>query len=242
MTINWSAVHNRLFKIIDQPMPLYFSGPTFIQHVQEVKPDFPDYGEYLRLRESENKSTTRAVYFRDILLEMPENERFLLVSGILASVEKYAPNESSEVRKMLSGGVLAPSATIPDYAWNSDRLNQYLKEMDSAIIDRKYPLAVTLSYTCFEGFLGAFLRARDPAAEYPKEIIKLAILTRDHLKSIFKEWPDEVLKNVSHAAYAVDKARNRFSDSHFGAEAELALATYIRDLVNTQIRLLLHLM
>ena len=223
-------------------MPLYFSGPTFIQHVQEVRPDFPNYGEYLRQRNLEEKSTTRAVYFRDILLDMPENERFLLVSSILASVEKYAPDECSEVRKMLSGGVLAPSATIPDYAWNSDRLNEYLKEMDAAIIDRKYPLSVTLSYTCFEGFLGAFLRAKVPSDEYPKEIVKLAILARGHLKRTFKEWPDEVLNNVSHAAYAVDKARNKFSDSHFGAEAELALATYIRDLVNTQIRLLLHFM
>jgi hypothetical protein len=242
MRINWSAVYNRLFKIIDQPMPLYFSGPKFIQHVQEVNADFPNYNEFLKKREFDNKSTTRAVYFRDILLEMPEKDRFLLVSSILASVEKYAPNECSEVRKMLSGGALAPSATVPDHAWNSDRLNQYLREMDGAIVDRKYPLAITLSYTCFEGFLGAYLRAKAPSDEYPREIIRLAILTREHLKSMFTDWPPEVLNNLSHAAYAVDRARNAFSDSHFGAEADMALATYIRDLVNTQIRLLLHFM
>jgi len=242
MTINWSAVHNRLFKIIDQPLPLYFSGPTFIQHVQEVKTDFPDYGEYLRQRESENKSTTRSVYFRDILLEMPESERFLLVTGILASVEKYAPDESSEIRKMLLGGVSAPSASIPDSAWNSDRLNRYLKEMDAAIADRNYSRAVTLSYTCFEGFLGAFLRAKVPRDEYPNEIIALAILARDYLKTTYKDFPPEVLNNIGHAAHSVNRTRDGFSDSHFGEEAAPWLATYIRDLVNTQIRLLLHFM
>jgi hypothetical protein len=85
-------------------------------------------------------------------------------------------------------------------------------------------------------------RIQNRVFSYPKEIVKLAILAREHLKNMFKDWPPEVLNNVSHAAYAVDKARNAFSDSHFGAQAESALATYIRDLVNTQIRLLLHFM
>lgn len=240
MTINWSAVYNRLFKIIDQPMPLYFSGPTFIKYVQEVKPDFPDYYEYERQRESEGKNTTRSVYYREILLELEESERFALVSNILAAVEKYEPEACAEIRRMLSGGVLAPSATIPAHAWNADRLNQYLKEMDGAIASGNYPLSVTLSYTCFEGFLGAFLRAKVPRAKYPTEIIELATLARDHLKGVLKEWPPEVLNNLGHAAHAVDRSRNKFSDSHFGAEAGLPLAMYIRDLVNTQIRLLLN--
>jgi hypothetical protein len=47
---------------------------------------------------------------------------------------------------------------------------------------------------------------------------------------------------IGHSAHAVDRARNRFSESHFGGEAGLWLATYMRDLVNTQIRLLLHFM
>ena len=50
----------------------------------------------------------------------------------------------------------------------------------------------------------------------------------------------QVLNLIKHTAHAVDKARNRFSEAHFGGEAGLWLATYMRDLVNTQIRLLLH--
>lgn len=223
-------------------MPLYFSGPTFIKHVQEVKPDFPDYHEYKRQRELGGKSTTRSVYYRDILLDLGESERFTLVSNILAAIEKYEPEGCAEIRRLMSGGVLAPSATIPAYAWNADRLNQYLKEMDAAIASGNYPLSVTLSYTCFEGFLGAFLRAKVPSANYPTEIIELAILVREYLKGTYKDCPPEVLNNIGHAAHSVNRTRDGFSDSHFGGEAAPWLATYIRDLVNTQIRLLLHFM
>lgn len=62
------------------------------------------------------------------------------------------------------------------------------------------------------------------------------------LKSAIQEYPDEVLNGITQAAYAIDKARNRFSEAHFGSEAASWLATYVRDLVNTHIRLLLHFM
>jgi hypothetical protein len=241
-TINWPAIHNRLFTIIDQPKPLYYSGPDYIRQVQEVRSDFPDYYDYLKLRESESKSTTRAIYYRDILLELEERERFTLVSNILTSIEKFDPFGCAAIRKLLSSGVSAPSALIPDHAWNADRLNQYLRDMDAAVASGNYPLSVTLSYTCFEGFLGAFLRAKIPSDKYPTEIIELAILVRDYLKSTYKDCPPEVLNNIGHAAHSINRTRDGFSDSHFGGEAGPWLATYIRDLVNTQIRLLLHFM
>jgi len=93
-----------------------------------------------------------------------------------------------------------------------------------------------------EGFLGAFVRAKEKRDAYPTEIIALSKEVKDLLKKMIKDYPDEVLNGVSQAAYAVDKARNRFSESHFANEAGSWLATYVRDLVNTQIRLLLHFM
>lgn len=45
---------------------------------------------------------------------------------------------------------------------------------------------------------------------------------------------------VSHVSYTIDRAPNRLSESHFQGEAARWLAVYIRDLVNTQIRLLSH--
>lgn len=40
----------------------------------------------------------------------------------------------------------------------------------------------------------------------------------------------------------IDRTRNRFSESHFDEEADRWLAVFARDLVNSEIRLLLHFM
>lgn len=241
--INWNAVYNRLFKIIDRTgEPCYYSGPRFIQQVQEVKADFPDYHPYLHTREQAGLSTTRRDYYRDILLGLDESDRYRVVTAILQTVEQHDADLCSEVRAMMSGGIAAPSATVPAAAWNGDRLNEYLREMDAAIASGQYERAVTLSYTCLEGFLGAFVRAKSARASYPNEIVALSREVSDYLKSVNSEYPDEVLNLIKHSAHAVDRARNRFSESHFGGEAGRWLATYMRDLVNTQIRLLLHFM
>jgi hypothetical protein len=145
----------------------------------------------------------------------------------------------SEIRKLLGGGTLAPNATIPAAAWNADRLNEYLSKVDAEIAAGEYEHAVTLSYTCLEGFYGAFVRAKYKQQKYPNEIIELSKEVKNYLKGTIKDYPDEVLNGVTQA-YAVDKARNQFSQSHFAHEAGSWLATYVRDLVNTQIRLLLH--
>jgi hypothetical protein len=54
------------------------------------------------------------------------------------------------------------------------------------------------------------------------------------------DYPDEVLNLLGQTARAVDRARNRFSEAHFAGAAGRWLATYCRDLVNFQARLLLH--
>ncbi len=244
MALNWSAIWNRVFKLIDTEGASYYKGSKFIGAVQEsVDPYFPNYNDYMGQRSRFNQSTTRRDYYRDVFLELGEPDRFKLVNHILNDVQAADPNLCAEIRTMMVGGTAAPSATVPVSAWNGDRLNEYLKGMDAAISTGDYERTVTMAYTCFEGFLGAFLRAKHPGlASYPNEIIALAKEVCEHLKAINNDYPDEVLNLIKHSAHAVDKARNRFSESHFGGEAGLWLATYMRDQVNTQIRLLLHFM
>jgi hypothetical protein len=45
---------------------------------------------------------------------------------------------------------------------------------------------------------------------------------------------------LNHIAHTVDRSRNGFSAAHFGEEAARWLAVFVRDLVNSEIRLLLH--
>src|SRR5205823_565399 len=100
----------------------------------------------------------------------------------------------------------------------------------------------TVSYTSLEGFLGAFIRAKEQRESYPNEIIALSREVKIYLKNATNACPDEVLNGITQAAHTVDKTRNQFSESHFANEAGQWLANYVRDVVNTQIRLLLHFM
>ena len=61
-----------------------------------------------------------------------------------------------------------------------------------------------------------------------------------YFKNRLESYPDEVLNMINQISHFVDRTRNRFSESHFDNEAANWLALFIRDLVNTQIRLLLH--
>jgi len=240
--IKWNAVFKRMMDLMDQQGPGYFSGSRFIRTMQEFNDDLPGYTEYIQQRGRAGKSTTRAVFYKDILMEMDEGVRVRAACAILDELETVDGNviAVSEIRKLLGGGTLAPTATIPAATWNADRLNEYLSKIDAEITAGEYEHAVTLSYTCLEGFYGAFVRAKYRRQKYPNEIIELSKEVKAYLKSSIKDYPDEVLDGITQAARAVDKARNQFSQSHFAAEAGSWLATYVRDLVNTQIRLLLH--
>jgi hypothetical protein len=85
MSVNWAVVYNRLFKIIDtpSPSPFYYGGPRYIQKVQEVREDFPNYTEFLRQQAERGRSTTRRDYYKDILMDLTEEQRAFFVLNIL---------------------------------------------------------------------------------------------------------------------------------------------------------------
>ncbi len=242
--IKWNAVFARLMKLMDTPGESYYSGPRFLRVMRQFDEDIPDYYEFMDIRKRRGQSTTRSHYFKELLVGLDEGPRVRAVCAFLDEIESVEGMAVlvSEVRKLLGGGTLAPQASIPAEAWNADRLNQYLGSIDGAIAEPNYERAVGLSYTCLEGFLGAFLRAKERREQYPTEIIDLSKEVKALLKKTLSDFPDEVLNGVTQAAYAVDKSRNRFSEAHFANEAASWLATYVRDIVNTQIRLLLHFM
>lgn len=242
MTLNWIPIYNRLFVLIDRQGDSYFSGGRFLGKVWEVDPYFPHYGQYMEARRASGKSTSRRDYFYDILLQLPEGSRMRVISSILDDVKSADPNLVSEIRGLMAGPAQAPTVSVPPFAWGADRLNAYLSDIDASIAATQYERAVGLAYTCLEGFYGAFYREKYPAQSPPNEILALSRSVRDWLRSAIAEYPDEALNLTNHISHAVDRARNRFSEAHFAAEAGRWLAIYVRDLVNTQIRLLLHFM
>jgi hypothetical protein len=148
--IKWISVYRKLQALLDTPGDSYFSGPRFIRVMQDFNPELPDYYEYLEERRREAKSTTRRHFFKDVLKELEEGTRVRAVAALLDELARVDGKAEtvSEIRKELCGGTLAPTASIPAEAWNSDRLNGYLAEIDAAIRVAEYERAVTLSYTC----------------------------------------------------------------------------------------------
>lgn len=240
--LNWSGIYNRLFALIDQQNEAYYSGGRFIAKLREIDPYGPGYNEVIEQEKRAGRSTSRRDYFKHLLFELDETRRARVVLNIVAETEHTNPELASEIRRLLGGGALAPMATIPAAAWSANRLNEFLGNIDAAIAARDYERAVGLSYTCLEGFLGAFVRAKFQRDRYENEIISLAKEVRQFLKDTIADYPDELLNLVTATAHAVDRARNRFSEAHFANEAGSWMATYVRDLVNSEIRLLLHFM
>jgi hypothetical protein len=245
MTVDWARVYNRLWEIInpaDQTGGTYFSGGRFISAVRDVDPYFPNYAQYIDQRKTTGKSTSRKDYFYDILLSLPEPHRFEFVHRILEMVQQNAPEKVSEIRNELGGTAAVPPPQISKGAWNATRLTGYLRDIDRRIAEGNYEGALTLTYTCLEGFLKAFLHERRPKTDVPNELIELAKMVRAQLRSSIVEYPDEALAMITHIAHTIDRSRNQFSDSHFDQTAGGWLAVFARDLLNSIIRLLLHFM
>jgi hypothetical protein len=238
----WTPILNRTIKVIDPDGPARLSGGQFIRMMQEVDPYLSDYSQFIEERRLTGKSTTRRDFFRDILTEFNEGQRYAAMQILLKHIEIHEPEVAAAIRGVMGSGVPVPAAAIPITAWNGTRLKEALEQIDAAIATGNQERAVTLCYSTLEGFLGAFVRAKEVREEYPNEILDLSKEVRDYLRKNIAEYPSEVLNLITTIAFATDRARNQFSEAHFGKEAGQWLATYLRDLLNSQIRLLLHFM
>ena len=190
-------------------------------------------------RSAGGESTSRKDYFYDILLGFEEADRLRIINGILDEVRDIYPDKVSAIRDELGGVAAVPAAAVRPDAWNSNRLNDYLREMDVRIGSGNHAGAA-LAYTCLEGFLKAFVKRRVPDYSGKEEVMRLSRAVQDYLRDTFEHYPDEALSMLNHIAHTTDRARNRFSESHFEEQAGRWLAVFVRDLVNSEIRLLLH--
>lgn len=99
MSMNWIEIYNRLFEVINDrsDTATYFSGPRFIDTVREFHPYFPDYNQFIEQRNREGKSTSRKIFYYDILIEISEEIRIKVVDRIL---EILKPFKKENVEKM----------------------------------------------------------------------------------------------------------------------------------------------
>lgn len=240
--MNWIEIYNRLFEIINESGPNYYSGPRFISIVKDFNPYFPDYTQYIDERRRTGKSTSRKDFFRNILFDFGEDVRVRFVKRILQDALEYNIAKCTELGALLEGKAKGPAVSIPEHVWNADRLNEYLENIDTSITQGNHQRAISLSYTCLEGFFKAFIEHKIPDKRGLTELIAMSREIQSYLKTVVQAYPDEAMKLLNHITHAVDKTRNSFSESHFGEEAEKWLSTFVRDCVNSAIRLVLSFM
>ena len=100
---NWVEIYNRLFEVINKQgdTATYFSGPRFIDTVRQYEPYFPDYSQFINQRNIEGKSTSRKIFYYDILLGLTENVRQQVISRILEIVRPFEQEKVIQIESVL---------------------------------------------------------------------------------------------------------------------------------------------
>lgn len=100
---SWITVYNQLFKLINDQndTATYFSGARFLSTVREFLPYFYDYQQYIDFRNSEGKSTSRKIYYYDVLYDLPDGIRSNVISRILEINRPFKPIEVLAIEEQL---------------------------------------------------------------------------------------------------------------------------------------------
>lgn len=244
-SVNWIAAYNRLFILLDRKDgPTYHSGGNFLRMVQQVDPGSPSYEQLIPQRQSQGKSTSRKSFYWDTIQGLPEQQRFQLYRVFIDELEPHAKDEVDAIRAIIFGGGYAvPTTVVPLDLWNSEKLNNSLKDIDHAIEAHQYNRATTLSYTCMEGLYKAYVRKHVPEQIGLSDLMPLCKVVKDDISKKLKaqgSFPVEIVNAMPTLTNAIANSRNGFSESHFADESQRWLALFARDLTNSIGRLLLN--
>ncbi|MGM0502862.1 MAG: hypothetical protein ACQERJ_10050, partial [Bacillota bacterium] len=96
---------------------------------------------------------------------------------------------------------------------------------------------------CLEGFYKAFIKENIPQKTDLNDLTSMAKEIRKYIENHFDsegiDYPEQIIILITTITYAIGNSRNQFSDSHFDNEAEIWLAEFCRDCINSVVRLLL---
>lgn len=244
-TVNWTAAYNRLFILLDKKdTPTYLSGPKFLMLVQQIEPGVPSYDQFIQMRSSQGKSTSRRAFYWDVIQELSEQQRFQLYRTFIDDLHPHAKDEVDAIRDVVFGGGRAvPTTFVPVDLWNSEKLNSSLKDIDHAIDAQQYNRATTLTYTCLEGLYKSYIRKQVPGKSELDDLMQMCKVVKDDIASKLKArgpYPEQIVNVIPTLTNAIANSRNGFSESHFADDSQKWLALFARDMTNSLGRLLLH--
>jgi hypothetical protein len=242
--MNWAAPYNRLFALLDRQGPTYHGGPAFIRMAQQIDQDIPNYRQLLDQRAGQGKSSSRRDFYWDIFQAFNDEQKQRFFRIFITELEPHAKEEVDGIRTLVFGGGLAvPLAVVPLDLWNSEKLNNSLKDIDHAIDAQQFNRAVTLAYTCLEGLYKSYVRKHVGGKVDLTDLMQLCRVVKDDIAEKLKArgpFPVEIVNALPTLTNAVANSRNSFSESHFADDAQKWLAMFARDMTNSIGRLLLH--
>lgn len=246
-SINWISAFNRLWHLLDRSnTPTYCSGPSFLRMVQQIDPGSPSYEQLIPLRQSQGKSTYRKSFYWDVIQSLEEQQKLQLFRLFIDELEPHAKDEVEAIRSIVFGGGKAvPTTIVPHDLWNSEKLNNSLRDIDHAIDAQQFNRATTLAYTCLEGLYKAYVRRHLPDKTSLTDLIQLCKAVKEDITDKLKAqgpFPEQIVNAIPTLTNAVANSRNGFSESHFAEDSQRWLAIFARDMTNSIGRLLLHFM
>lgn len=142
-SMNWIEIYNRIFELINNQndSATYYSGPRFISTVREFDPYFPDYSQFIELRNQEGKSTSRKIFYYDILVGMNEEMQIKVVSRILEVLKPFQQEKVEKIEELLGKKIIKQQTTISvkvkkelplnptvfiSYSWDDEQHKQWV--------------------------------------------------------------------------------------------------------------------
>lgn len=100
-----TELYNRIFELINNQddTATYFSGPRFIDTVRKFSQYHPTYSQYIEQRNDEGKSTSRKIFYYDILKELDENIREQVIKRILEIARPFEVDKVQQIENIISG-------------------------------------------------------------------------------------------------------------------------------------------
>lgn len=260
MSINWLEAFNKLMKLFEEK-PTYYSGGDFIKVIKQFSDELPQsYNDAIDYLNKRKLSTTRRDYYKYFLEQLPEHTRVQAYTAFAENFNRIVSNKNEDldeedqintekydafyayVQNMATGGIRVPQPVVEDDTWNADRLKKYLEKMDKAYNAGEYEQTNTLAYTFLEGLFKAFLAEKDPGFKVDF-LIPMGKRVRDIIEDeVGSDYPTSLTKLISTVANNISEVRNKYSDSHFDRTAEMSIAQFSRDLVNSVGRYVLSFM
>lgn len=144
--INWVEVFNRLFELINNQgdTATYFSGPRFLDAVREILPYYLTYSQYIQQRNLDGKSTSRKIFYYDILMELDVPVRKKIIEKILMIVKPFAPEKVWAIgmvmgKESINQDILESTETIKakrtnpvvfiSYSWDDEPHKEWVLEL-----------------------------------------------------------------------------------------------------------------